>query len=109
MRWRPGPGWLLVKRVETEETFGGSSIVIPVQARDDVTRLQVEAIAVARDGAYCGDRDCERRHDDAGRHPVPFGLEAGSWCLLKPRSLVQGPDDWTYVVAMDDVMAILGG
>lgn len=122
----PARGRLLVRPVETAETFGGR-IIVPHETRERITANQVEVIAV---GAFAecdptrskAERKCEHEHDYeingelhhkaarmvGDRRVHAHAITAGSWCLVRPRSCIAGPDPERaeYFVHQDDVLGI---
>jgi hypothetical protein len=103
------PGWAIVERAETEDTYRGSSIIIPDYVRDRVARDQFEVVHLAPQNATCVDTHCERPHDAAGYHQVPDGLQKGSWVVLGPRSLVGIPGETTrWLAPIDAIWCRLG-
>ena len=98
------PGWAIVERAETEETYAGSTLIIPDYVRARVARDQFEVVHLAATNTICVDHDCERPHDDAGYHRIPSGLHQGSWVVLGPRSLVGIPGETTrWLTPMDAI------
>ena len=108
-RYRPGPGWLLVEPVETEDTFAGGRIIMTAATLGDLTRTQATCLAVGTT-TDCDDDTCPRSHTTEGRHHV-LDAAPGDWLLLRPRSLVPVPDDPRqtprYLVPQDAVMAVI--
>lgn len=100
---RPARGRVLVRRVETEETLPGGRIVLPETVREGMTGQQVEVVAVGL-WPECSDGDCGRLHED-GQHPCR--IDAGAWAVVAPRSLVATDEAGVYVVAQDDVLAVI--
>jgi hypothetical protein len=102
------PGWAIVERAETEETYAGSTLIIPDYVRSRVARDQFEVVAVAQRNTRCRDADCDRPHD-AGYHVVPASLTPGSWVVLGPRSLAAIPGETTrWLVPIDAIWCVLG-
>lgn len=129
----PERGRLLVRPVDAAESFAGSRLVIPVEARERLTAHQVEVIAV---GAFAecdparsrAERKCERAHErelcaicseyplgfgrgvccGAGRRVHPHPIVAGAWLLVRPRSTLAGPlpERAEFFIHQDDVLGI---
>ena len=91
--WRPRPGWVLVERVETEESFAGGTILVPQQARDRMSRWQY---AVVAQGSFLKP-DPEAK----GRQGTPSQLEAGDWILTPPRKAIAVEGDLLVVQERD--------
>lgn len=100
----PSRGRLLVKRVETQETFAGGKIVIPDASREKLAAQQFE-VALVGAPAFCDDEDCERPHDEEHCHPTL--VCPGDWILASPRSAVESDDPQAYLIAHDAVVAVL--
>jgi co-chaperonin GroES (HSP10) len=105
---RPRPGKILVKRVETDDSQPGSTLVLLEDTRNKMTSGQFEIVAVG-DIAYCTSDDCERQHKYiSGRQPVhPFECTIGAWVLMSPRSGVATDDSSLLLASFDDVLAVL--
>lgn len=116
-----------MRKVETEETIPGGRIVLPDVVREGMTGQQVEVLAVG-EPTICENEDCERMHvwrklthnfTASGMldrtdlpnqdiiHPSDARLVAGAWAVVAPRSLVGTDQDGLYVVAQDDVLAVI--
>ena len=107
---KPARGLLLVRPVETTETYEGSAIVVPEMARQRLTAWQCEAVAKGRD-ELCDDEDCERQHipDKHGRaHCVCESVAVGDWLLVRPRSYIDtaDPERKLWLVRQRDVLAV---
>lgn len=111
----PARGKVLVRKVETSESYAGGKIVLPEAVREQIAAQQVEIVKIGP-WAACEDGDCERMHFFEGGDGIagyaevathPFSVEPGSWCLIAPRSLVESGIPDTYLVAQDSVLAIL--
>lgn len=97
--WKPRPGWVLIEKVETEERFAGSAIIVPVVARDRFARWQYAVLA--QGGPILPDPT--RPPKRPGTRTV---VQPGDWVLTPPRKameidrdlwLVQEPDLWAVV------------
>lgn len=110
---RPARGTLLVRPVETANTFIGGSIVIPDIAKQRLTAHQCEVVEVGAK-EICEDADCERDHVEEGwiegamAHPS-YGLQRGDWLLVRPRCYVDMDDPTGHLrlIRQDDVLAVL--
>lgn len=108
----PAPGLALIRRIQTAETYAGSAIIIPEQARDKVSAEQFEVVSVGVPEP-CDDEDCERAHrtvepfvDGCSPEVVhPCDLEPGDWVLCRKRSWMATPDPDIFVIRCDDVLA----
>src|ERR1041385_3799902 len=107
----PARGRCLVRKVETQETIPGGRILLPESVREGMTGQQVEVVAVGLE-PICDDHDCERLHVgcpngcfDGRRHPCQ--VASGAWAIVAPRSLVEADEDGLYVIAQDDVLAVI--
>lgn len=106
----PARGLCFVRRIETEEAYAGSKIVIPQQARDKVSRDQF-VIIEAGDWERCEDyEECEQYHmwdykEDEYIWLHPHDLVAGDWVLIRYRSLLASPDPGVHIVSYRDVLA----
>lgn len=133
---KPTRGKLLVRPVETAETFAGGRILIPHATREAMTAFQAEVVAVG-DFAECdptrsrAERKCARPHalancDGCPVNPAldtkgwttccskrihPHPIVAGDWVLLRPRATLAGPDPERpeMFVHQDDVLGIFKG
>jgi hypothetical protein len=96
--WKPRPGWLLVERVDTEETLDGGSIVVPVQARDRMSRWQYAVIASGS----------PLKPDPRSEAPIgtPTPTRAGDWILTPPRKAV-GIESDLLVLQERDCWAVI--
>jgi hypothetical protein len=104
----PGRGRCLVRKVETEETFAGSKIILPEAVRDTLSAQQVELVAVGQPSACKAWEDCERWHDRQGdTRTHPFHGKPGDWVVIARRSLVESGQPDCYLIPQDDVLAIL--
>lgn len=106
----PAPGLAFVRKIQTAETYGGSAIIVPEQARDKVSESQWE-IASVGDLEECKDEECPRPHDPTGdflNGPVqmwhPCDLAPGDWVLCRKRSVVPSPQPELFIVKQDDVI-----
>jgi hypothetical protein len=97
------PGWCIVERAETEDTYAGSAIIIPDYVRARVARDQFEIVALPERGRYCDDPDCEVLHVEH-HHVLPTTLAVGSWVILGPRSLVEIPGETSkWLTTLEDI------
>lgn len=97
-----------MRKVETQESYAGSKIVLPEAVREQIASQQVEIVKVGAD-PICEDTDCERphyRHFSLDRLHVFHG-KPGDWAVIAPRSLTESGEDGLYLVPQDDVLAIL--
>lgn len=107
----PARGRCLVRKVETDESYAGSRIVLLEATRERIAAQQVEVLAVGPQ-VQCEDEWCERAHDIVnvesakwvGEHPCT--VKAGDWVLIAPRSLVEA-ESGTYFVRHDDILALI--
>lgn len=94
MRWRPRPGWVIVEPIETEETFSGGSIVIPVQARDRTALWQYTVV--------------ECVPGEVGEEPeTPSPLQPGDWVMTRPRAAFEIEEEKVWLVAEKDCWAVI--
>lgn len=112
---KPTRGLCLVRKPETEETLPGGYIVLTPKSRDDLTACQVEIVDVGPD-SVCEDLDeCGREHetgeDHRGRaigfHRAAPQLQRGAWALIRHRALLDVGENDVWLVAQDDVLAVL--
>ena len=103
----PARGTVLVRKLETEDTYRGGKIVLPEKTRESLTANQVEIVAVGYN-APCENDECERPHIDI--EGTPFHWEeigAGQWAVLAPRSLVATHEPGLFIARQDAVLAIV--
>ena len=97
MSWRPGKGWLFVERIETEESFAGSSIIIPTQARERTALWQYTVLAQ-------GPLDTP----DEDEEPfTPSILQPGDWVMARQRAAVQVFEENLILLAEQDCVAVI--
>jgi hypothetical protein len=98
----PARGLAYIRHITTVENYANSPIVIPVQARNKLSKQQFIVVNV---GKYerCEDEDCRRLHNKWNQHV--HRLMMGDWVLVRNRSWSLTPDPDVYVVRQD---AILG-
>lgn len=85
-KWKPMPGWLIVKPVETEDKIG--SLYIPGQAIQNMTRTQYEVIA------------------SGGPAPLPEDAEPETPGHIQPGDWVLAPQRLAFHVVEEDVMLL---
>lgn len=93
-----------MRKVETSESFDWGKVLLPESVREKIAQQQVEIVAVGASGR-CVDDDCARPHRSDGLHPFPG--KPGDWAVIAPRSLTESGDDGLYLVAQEDVIALL--
>lgn len=105
----PSRGRLLVRRVETDERFAGSLLIMPQTVREGLAANQVQIVAAGPSG-YCTNKRCERPHvgdGDDRQHPADPLLTVDAWALVRHRSLIEASDtDRLYFVEQDHVEAV---
>lgn len=100
----PARGLAFIRHIETAETYAGSSIIIPVQTRDNVAKQQFIVVSV---GNYerCEDiEECNRPHTKAGEHK--HRLEVGDWVVCRNRSWIASPDPDVYIIRVNDILGV---
>lgn len=119
----PAPGLAFVRKIQTAETYGGSAIIVPEQARDKVSAEQWEIVSVGAPEP-CDDEDCARKHlyimsngswiyiapmsnvrfetekEPEKRHPCD--LVPGEWVLVRKRAPVPSPEPDLWIIRQDD-------
>ena len=106
----PARGLAFIKHIETEETYRGSSIIIPDQARDKIAKQQFIVVAVG-EPEWCEDDECPRLHDPLLRvdgEEYEFyhrsDVRGGDWVLCRNRSWAATPDPNIFVVRQADIL-----
>lgn len=108
----PAPGLLFVRRIETEDTYRGSPIIIPEASRDKLAGQQWEVVSVGM-CEVCDDEDCERPHVvvfpdgiaiDRAKQGHPCDLKSGDWVLARKRAEAVTPDPTIYAIRQDDIL-----
>lgn len=111
----PAPGLAFVRRIQTDERYRGSPIVIPEQARDKIASEQWEVVSVGAPEP-CDDEDCERMHmeftdihdefwkEQYGSRCHLSNLRVEDWVLIRKRSAVESPEPGLYIVRQDAVI-----
>jgi co-chaperonin GroES (HSP10) len=108
----PARGLLLVKKIDTQETFAGGRIIIPVASREQMSGSQMHVVAVG-ESERCTNDECERFHawtePEIKTHPYDARIEVGSWIYVQPRALVDASveGEELYFVRHDNVLAVL--
>lgn len=97
----PLRGKVFIRKVETEENYPGSAIVIPEHIRDKVSSCQFEVVRVG-DYAFCDDEDCERPHGKGHQHK--HHLCEGDWVLCIARSWMETLEPGLYLINADDII-----
>jgi co-chaperonin GroES (HSP10) len=103
---RPRAGKLLVKRVETNDSAPGSTIVLLEDTRNKMTSGQFEIVAIG-EPANCNNEDCERWHAKGSLRRHRVDVQVGAWVLMSPRSGVATDDSSLLLASFDDVLAVL--
>ena len=111
MRLSPARGLVLVKPVETQETFEGSSIVLLPETRNRLTLGQFEVVAVGK-GAVCKDYfDCPRSDHTTDRSDVIHlpPVVAGEWVLMHFRDVMPAAldEERTYLARQEHISAVV--
>ena len=103
----PARGRAFIRRIETAEAYAGGTIVIPVQAREKVSKLQFTIEALG-DYEYCEAdswEDCPLAgHTKRSEHR--HRLQVGDWVLCRNRSWGATPDPAVYVVSQRDILGV---
>jgi hypothetical protein len=98
----PARGLAFIRHIQTAETYAGSPIVIPEQARDRVAKQQFVVTSVG-DYERCDDPDeCNRPHHRGLFHK--HRLMVGDWVLARNRSWMLTPDPDVYVIRQADIL-----
>ena len=101
---KPARGRAFIRHIETAESYAGSPIVIPAQARDKVARQQFVVVSVG-DYEFCEDSDeCPRPHTKKGEHK--HRLMQGDWVLCRNRAWSGTPDPDVYVINVNDILGV---
>lgn len=104
---KPARGRAFVRRIETAEAYSGGRVLIPIQAREKVSRQQfvIEALG---DYEFCEAdswEDCPLAgHTKRGEHR--HRLQCGDWVLLRNRSWDLTPDPHVFVVRQADILGV---
>ena len=111
MTYRPLPGTLLVKPIETHETQPGGVIVLLDSTRERLLQLQAEVLACGSP-VFCENEECGRVHWTSGwgpetQHVYPDQIKPGAWILMEPRQLVETLTPGLFVLAKDAVIAVI--
>lgn len=100
----PARGLAFVRHVTTEETYAGSPIIVPSQARDKVAKLQMIVVSVG-DYERCPDPDeCPRPHHKGVFHK--HRLMQGDWVLVRNRNWMATPDPDIFVIWQADILGV---
>jgi len=102
----PARGLILLKPVQTAESFAGSSIVLLETTRERWTGFQAEVVAVG-EFPFCEEDDCEREHWTNGPGLSKLHhctLEPGDWVLTEPRQFVELADR-QWLAPQDSIIA----
>src|SRR5205085_9442284 len=114
----PGRGRVLLRRVESGESYPGGTIIIPETVRDALMAQHAEVVAVG-EPAWCDDYEsCPRPMAAHGFFASdynaiqwlhPCGLSVGDWVLVAKRTGVECGDETgkSYLANIDDVLAVL--
>lgn len=98
----PARGRAFIRHIETQETYAGSRIIVPDQARDKIAKCQFEVVSVG-DYERCEDPDeCNRPHHKGVFHK--HRLMQGDWILARNRSWMNTPDPHIYVIRVNDIL-----
>ena len=100
----PARGRAFIRHVTTAETYAGSPIIVPAQARDKVAKCQFVVVSVG-DYEVCEDPDeCPRPHYKGRFHM--HRLQIGDWVLVKHRMEIITPDPDVFVVNQSDILGV---
>ena len=112
----PGRGRVLLRRVESGESYPGGTIIIPETVRDALMAQHAEVVAVGAP-PICDDETCPRVHHTGALYPrtaTPttvhvLGIKPGDWVLVAKRAGVECGDETgrSYLANIDDVLAVL--
>src|SRR5205085_5166080 len=109
----PARGRVLLRRVESGESYPGGKIIIPEPVRDALMAQHAEVVAVGKP-AWCEDYEtCPRPPEAHGafagdyqtfRWTHPCELPVGAWVLVAKRAGVECGDETgkSYLVNADD-------
>ena len=104
---RPTSGNVLVRPVETSETYGSGRMIIPDSIRDKLNAGQMEIVAVGQPGRCEEPEECERPHNGEC-HVIPPVLTVGAWALVMVGRWVEMADD-LWLVRQEDVLGVFHG
>lgn len=106
---QPARGLAFIERIDTQETYSNSPIIVTPKTRDQISKQQFTVLAV---GGWerCDEDDCERVHvtdDDPPDYTrVHFhNVDVGDWVICRNRSWGETPDPKVFVVRCDDILA----
>ena len=107
---KPPRGLLLVRPIETEDSFSGGCIVIPETSKARLTAQQVEIVKVGQP-EICEEDDCDHAHHttSGGTRFHNFPAKRGMWLLIRPRTLMDTatPERKLWLLRQADVLAIV--
>lgn len=93
--WHPMKGWLFVEPIETEESFAGSAIIIPTQARERTALWQYTVL----------DQGPLDTPDQDEEPFTPSAFLTGDWVMARQRSAIQVFEENLTLLAEQDVLA----
>ena len=105
----PARGLAFIRRIETEETYAGSPIILTDQSREKIARQQFTVLAVGG-VEFCEDEDCEREHAiryteyDEPVNVHLYDVAAGDWVLVRNRAWAETPDPNVFVVRQEAIV-----
>ena len=95
MSWRPLPGWLFVKAVETEDKLG--SLYVPNQAIQAMTRTQYEVVASGGPAPLDEDEEPE----------TPGTIQSGDWIIAPQRLAFEVIEEGLVLLSERNVWAVI--
>lgn len=99
--WSPSPGWVVVRRPETEEKIG--SIVITPTSQAQLIGWTYEIIS-------SGGPMEPTKHPITGKTPprgTPHDLQPGDWILTPPRQAVEVDEEGLLILPESSVWAVI--
>lgn len=98
--WSPCPGWMLVRKSETDERLG--SLVIPDAARDRMAGWVYDVLDSG--GPLDPEPDENGKVEDPG---TPHPLKPGDWVLCPPRQAMECDDEGLLLLPEAAVWAVI--
>jgi hypothetical protein len=116
----PARGCVIVRPVQTGETLGNSSIIIPEPYREQMASHQMIVQSVGEPEICEDPEECGQMHSSEGLdrdklkalgwpwlHPTDKRIKPDAWILVRNRSLVEiSAEDKFYSVKTSDVLGV---
>jgi hypothetical protein len=103
----PARGRAFIRHVATAEVYPGGRVLIPVQARDKVAKMQFEIVALGNYEFCEADswEDCPLAHHTK-RSEHRHRLNVGDWVLVRNRAWDATPDPHIYIVRQEHILGV---